>query len=435
MGISLADSGKAALPTQAISDEATAEAEKDDGSARVPLGFVVDGDASIRSFLSLVLHGVGIDTEEFADGQTFRLALARRAPDIVFLNIALESAEAIECVMALGMRAYSGYVQLMSNRGSAVLQHVKSIGHQQRLQMLAPLKKPFDTSVLLKVVHDLKLGHAQSLAARVDLKDALRQGWIEFWYQPKIDLRKKQLIGTEAFARARHPQHGVLMPNAFMPGASESSLITLSELALERALKASVNFANLGVTLRPAINIPIEALVKMPVEDVARAYRDKFEKWPGLIIDIAEEQIITDLPLASELAKKLLPLDIHLAIDHFGRAYSALTRLKESPFAELKLDRAFVNDCAGDKVNAPLCKTVIDLAHGFGSIAVGIGIEKASDAVAMVSMGCDCGQGFLLGQPMPEERFSSLLRQRAASQGRQLAAEQAEAARAAAQHA
>jgi len=431
----LANSVKAASPTQAASDKAAAEAEKADGSARVPLGFILDGDASIRSFLSLVLHGVGIDTEEFADGQTFRLALSRRTPDIVFLDIALESAEALECVMALGMRGYAGYVQLMSNRGSAVLQHVKSIGQQQRLQMVAPLKKPFDTSVLLKVVHDLKLGHPQSLAARVDLEEALRLGWIEFWYQPKIDLRRKQLIGTEAFARARHPQHGILMPDAFMPGASESSLITLSELALERALKASVSFAKLGVTLRPTVNIPVGALVKIPVEDVVQTYRGKFEKWPGLTIDIAEEQIITALPLASELAKKLRHLNIHLAIDHFGRAYSALTRLKDSPFAEFKLDRTFVNDCASDKVNAPLCKTVIDLAHGFGSIAVGIGIEKASDAVALVSMGCDYGQGFLLGQPMPEERFSSLLRQRAASQGRQLAADQAEAARDAAEHA
>lgn len=216
----MANSAKAAPPAQAASDKAPAEAEKADRSAHVPLGFVVDGDASIRSFLSLVLHGVGIDTEELPDGQTFRLALSRRAPDIVFLNIALESAEALECVMALGARGYGGYVQLMSNRGSAVLQHVKSIGLQQRLQMLPPLKKPFDTSVLLKVVHDLKLGHPQSLAARVDLEQALRQGWIEFWYQPKIDLRKKQLIGTEAFARARHPQHGILMPNAFMPGAT-----------------------------------------------------------------------------------------------------------------------------------------------------------------------------------------------------------------------
>jgi EAL domain-containing protein (putative c-di-GMP-specific phosphodiesterase class I) len=63
---------------------------------------------------------------------------------------------------------------------------------------------------------------------------------------------------------------------------------------------------------------------------------------------------------------------------------------------------------------------VIDLAHGFGRKPVAMGIEKASDAVALVSMGCDFSQGFLLGQPMPEQRFILLLRQRAANQGREL---------------
>ena len=85
----------------------------------------------------------------------------------------------------------------------------------------------------------------------------------------------------------------------------------------------------------------------------------------------------------------------------------------ELPFVEIKLDRAFVADCGTDKVNARLCKTVIDLAQNFGRVTVAEGIDKASDAVALVSMGCNYGQGFLLGQPMPEERFASLLRQRA----------------------
>jgi EAL domain-containing protein (putative c-di-GMP-specific phosphodiesterase class I) len=92
------------------------------------------------------------------------------------------------------------------------------------------------------------------------------------------------------------------------------------------------------------------------------------------------------------------------------------------PFAELKIERNFVADCGTDKVNAPLCKTVIDLAHNFGRAAVAMGIEKAADAIALVSMGCDFGQGLLLGQSMPEERFVSLLRQRAATKGRNLPA-------------
>jgi EAL domain-containing protein (putative c-di-GMP-specific phosphodiesterase class I)/CheY-like chemotaxis protein len=385
---------------------------------RAPLCFVVDGDASIRHFLSLVLHGVGVDTEELAHGNSVEAALDKRKPDLIFLNIALESSEAIETVIALGRRAYTGHVQLMSARGSAVLAHVKSIGEQHRLQMLPILKKPFETTAILKIMQELKLGDPPSVAGRIDLEEALNKNWIEFWYQPKIDLRKKQLAGIEAFARARHPAYGVLLPDAFMPGAREAAITTLSELALTQSLNASRNFAKLGVNLRLAVNIPVTALVKLPLIEIIQTHRSSFEKWPGMIIDIPEEQIISDIALANEMSKKLKPLDVQLAVDHFGRGYGSLARLKESPFAELKLDRAFVTDAGTDKVNAPLCKSVIDLAHSFGSVAVAIGIEKASDALALTSMGCDHGQGFLLGQPMPEERFISLLRQRAMPQAK-----------------
>jgi EAL domain-containing protein (putative c-di-GMP-specific phosphodiesterase class I) len=410
----------AATPAQTIA--ATPEAEAPPSEARAPLCFVIDADASIRHFLSLILHGSGIDTEEFPDGQAIRTALGRRQPKFVFLNIALESSDAIECVLALSRSAYTGAVQLMSNRGSAVLAHVKSIGEQHHLRMLPVLKKPFETSVVLKVLQELRLGEPPAVAGRIDLGEALRNRWIEFWYQPKIDLRKKQLIGVKAYSRARHPKDGVLMPSAFMPGASEGDLVTLSEQALDQALQASLKFCKLGVNLRPAVNIPIAALVKVPVVDIVQSHRGKFEKWPGLIIDVAEEQIVSDLALANDITKKLQHLEVRLAIDNFGRGYSSFARLKELPFAEIKLDRAFVTDCGSDKVNAPLCKTVIDLAHNFGSAAVAVGIEKASDALALVSMGCDYGQGFLLGQPMPEERFISLLRQRANPTARQGAA-------------
>jgi EAL domain-containing protein (putative c-di-GMP-specific phosphodiesterase class I) len=388
------------------------------GEARAPLCYVVDGDGGIGHFLSLILHGAGIDTEEFPDGNALRMATEKRHPDLVFLDVPLQSSEATASVVALSAAGFRGRVQLMSNRGSAVLAHVKGIGEQHHLQMLPVLRKPFETSVVLKILEEHRLGHPPAVAGRLDLDEALKNDWIEFWYQPKIDLRKKQLIGVEAFARARHPQHGVLMPSAFMPGAQEASLIALSEKALEHALQAGLKFSKLGVGLQMAVNISLNALVKLKVPDIVQTYRSQYEKWPGLIIDIMEEQIVTELSLAAELTKQFSPLNVKLAIDHFGRGYSSLVGLKDLPFAELKLDRMFVADCGTDKINAPLCKTVIDLAHSFGSVAVAIGIEKASDALALVSMGCDYGQGFLLGQPMPEERFISLLRQRT-MQGRQ----------------
>lgn len=389
-----------------------AVADEENRAPRAPLCFVVDGDDSIRQFLSLILHGVGIDTEEFPDGQGLRAALARRQPDLVFLDIPIESAGSIACVGVLGDSHFRGRVQLMSSRGSAVLTHVKTIGEQRQLQMLPVMRKPFETSAVLKVLHQHKLGDPPAVAGRIDLDEALAKGWIEFWYQPKIDLRKKQLVGTEAYARARHPQYGVLLPNAFIPGASEASLIKLAEETLRQALGAALNFSRLGLNLRMAINMPLAALTKVPIAEVVGIEHAKFSKWPGLLIDVDEAQILTNLALADDFTKKHEQLNVQLALDNFGRGYSSLTELKKVPFAELKLDRAFVTDCGTDKVNAPLCRTVIDLAHSFGSTAVAIGIEKASDALALVSMGCDCGQGFLLGQPMPEERFLSLLRHR-----------------------
>ena len=385
-----------------------------------PLCYVVDEEPSIRHFLSLVLHGSGIDTMEFPDGTSLRTAIAERVPDLVFHNISLDSADAIESVVALGTVGFRGAVQLMSNRGAAVLEHVKGIGLQRQLNMLPVLKKPFETDAIVTIINELKLGIPAAGAAHLDLDEAIANGWIEFWYQPKIDLRKKQLAGAEAYARARHPQNGVVLPGAFMPGAAESSVVKLSELALTNVLKAGLTFSNLGINLRLTVNIPVNALVKTPVDEIVRMFRPNPDRWPGLIIDVPEEQIVTDLALASDLTKRLERFNVRLAIDDFGRGYSSLARLGELPFAELKLDRNFVADCGSDKVNAPLCKTVIDLAHNFGRTAVAMGIEKAADAVALVAMGCDYGQGFLLGQPMPEERFISLLRQRAATQGRKL---------------
>jgi EAL domain-containing protein (putative c-di-GMP-specific phosphodiesterase class I) len=400
---------------------ATAATDSASGASRAPLCFVLEEEPTIRHFLSLILYGSGVDTEEFADGAAFRQAMAKRKPDLVFVNIPLDSSDAIESVVSLGKHGFFGFVQLMSNRGSAVLEHVKAIGEQHKMNMLPVLKKPFDTVAIMKILQTLKLGHAPTVAARIDLDEALANNWIEFWYQPKIDLRRKQLAGAEAFVRANHPQHGYLQPSAFMPGASDSALVTLSERALANVLVAGQKFSKIGVNLRIAVNIPVSALVKLQVGDIVRTHRPNGGSWPGLIIDITEEQIVSDLALATEITKNLLPHNVRLAIDDFGRGYSSLVRLKELPFAELKLDRSFVADCGTDKVNAPLCKTVIDLAHNFGSVAVAIGIEKASDAVALVSMGCDIGQGFLFGQPMPEERFLSLLRQRAQGATKQVA--------------
>jgi len=112
-----------------------------------------------------------------------------------------------------------------------------------------------------------------------------------------------------------------------------------------------------------------------------------------------------------EIATQLRIYGITLSIDDFGEGYSSFARLREIPFAELKLDMSFVKNCANDKKHAAICQAVIQLAHNFDAVAVAEGIDNASDLQAIHRMGCDIGQGFFFARPMPRAEFVSMLRQ------------------------
>jgi len=255
-------------------------------------------------------------------------------------------------------------------------------------------------------------GLPASAPTRIAVDEALRNNWLEIWYQPKIDLKRKCLAGAEALARIRHPQEGMLWPESFLPGIDEASLTQLTEHALLTTLRNWSMFADAGFNLHLAINVPASALSKLPIAEIVTQNRPKSETWPGLILEVTEDQIVRDIALAKECAGELKACGVTIAIDDFGAGYSSFSSLRDLPFAELKLDGSFVKNCAIDATNAAICQTAIDLAHRFGSVAVAKGVESMADLQALVVMGCDFGQGMLVAPPTPKERFLELLSQR-----------------------
>ncbi len=247
---------------------------------------------------------------------------------------------------------------------------------------------------------------------RIAIAEALRSNWIEIWYQPKIDLKRKCLAGAEALARIHHPQLGVLLPGSFVPEVDEDGVAELAQHALLATLCDWTMFEDAGFNLHLAVNVPVGVLLKLPIAQLVSEYRPRSEQWPGLIVEVTEDQIVRDIALANEIAAQLRVSGISIAIDDFGAGYSSLSSLRDLPFAELKIDRSFVRGCATDATNAAICQTAIDLAHRFGSGAVAEGIENQADLQALMVMGCDFGQGVLIAPPMPKERFLDLLRQR-----------------------
>ena len=387
--------------------------EKRRPAGQTPLCHVVDEDSSIRHFISLIMQGSGIDTQEFADGESFRKATGSQKPDIVFINVPNDSDDAQKSMTVLSDTGYMGAVQLISTLPPQMIEAAKNAGLQLKLRMLPSMRKPFDSTAVHKIINDLKLGMPPTVAARIVLDDALKNDWIEFWYQPKIDINRKKLVGVECLVRARHPQHGILPPNAFMPGARDDAVASLAKKAVADAVRSSDLFATLGVNVPLSVNMPLDILAKLSLGDVLNPLKPDPSAWPGLIIDLHEKSVIHDMPVAIEVSKKIAPLNVKLALDDFGNGYNAVAKVKELPFAEIKIGREFVTNCSIDKSKAAVCKNAIELAHKSGAVAIAVGIERGAEVLMLAGMGCNGGQGYLLGQPMPETRFIALLRLRA----------------------
>jgi len=241
---------------------------------------------------------------------------------------------------------------------------------------------------------------------KVTLAQALKRGWLELWYQPKVSLQSGKLIGAEGLVRVRHPDLGVLGPGAFLPGAGEAEMLAMTERVIVAALRDWRECAAAGApSLKLAVNVPASAFGKLPITQMIRDERPKSADWPGLILEVTEDQVVNDLKMAQEVANELRAQNCGLAIDDFGAGYSSLGRLKELPFTELKIDRAYVADCNTDKVKSGMLESIVELAHRFGLKSVAEGIETPYESHKLQGIGCVVGQGYLFAKPMAREDF------------------------------
>ena len=244
---------------------------------------------------------------------------------------------------------------------------------------------------------------------KIPLGEVLKRDWYELWYQPKIELKTMRLVGAEALVRARHPTRGVVAPFFFLPDANEEDLLKLTEEVILTALGDWDVFNEHGVAMKTAVNVPVSAFVKLPITRMLREARPRAANWPGMVLEVTEDQIIHDLNLANDVADALRELNCTLALDDFGAGYSSLARLKQLPFSELKIDRSYVMNCDRDPLNAGLCETIVELSKRFGLTTVAEGIETVHESHKLQGIGCQVGQGYLFAKPMPRDQLIGLI--------------------------
>jgi EAL domain-containing protein (putative c-di-GMP-specific phosphodiesterase class I) len=372
--------------------------------ARPSLCFVVDTDFGYLHDLSRTLRGLGVNTVEFVNSARLGENVDNHNPDIVFVNVnAADPYDCARALLSLKECRFGGRVQLIGRCDPAFLESFRKIGSDVSLTMLPVLQKPVDLAAVRKIVQEQKLNTELVSPPDLSLKKAISSNWIDFLYQPQVDLKKKMVVGAEAFVRISHPQHGLLPPARFLGGASEEDLTEVAAQAITKAVKTSAAFFKAGVSLKFAININVETLAKLPVAILVEKHRPQDDQWPGLVFDVTETQVLTKTALLKSRIPGLQQAGISVAIDNFGRGNSSFGIFKELPFSEIKIDRSCVQGCADQKGNANICKTMIELAHNFGSTASAVGIEASADAQQLLGLGCDVGQGYLFAKPMTEQ--------------------------------
>ncbi len=385
--------------------------------------FIIDDEPAIQNLLATSLAPFECAIEKYRSAEAVMVALQRIRPHLVFLDVSLEGSDAIDVMRGLGEVRFAGKVQLISGKDPQTLRNLQLIGERHTLKMLPPLQKPFSIAAVRKVAEQClaEIADAPAIAPeppvdshyqKLTLEEVLQNNWLQIWYQPKIDIQKMKPVGAEALARCVHPVFGTLMPASFLPGADEASLAKLGERALIQALYDWPLFNRLGIPIKLSINLSVESLSRIPITKIIRELRPKESNWPGMIVEVTEDQAIKDIHAIHEIATQLKLYGISIAIDDFGAGYSHLARLKELPFEELKIDRSLVSNCDQDAHTASLCRMAIELAHKFDTVAVAEGIERPSEVRALQEMGCDMGQGHLFAHATPRDTLIASMRKR-----------------------
>jgi len=225
----------------------------------------------------------------------------------------------------------------------------------------------------------------------------------QFWlaFQPIVNAASGDLTAFEVLLRWDHPTLGVLAPDEFIAIAEESNHIAvLGAWVLDRACRAAANWHNSGLRAAVAVNCSVRQLAQPDAVGIVRAALERHglaAKW--LHIEVTESVF---LPASdAQMLQVLRQLDgfgIRLAVDDFGTGYSSLARLRDFPMRQIKIDKSFIADIDGQS------RSVIEgaalIARRFDLEIVAEGVETLEQATALLSLGIDCFQGFLVGRPV-----------------------------------
>lgn len=262
-----------------------------------------------------------------------------------------------------------------------------------------------------------QIGQSEAARSRRNLELELKRAWaageFETFFQPQVSLADGGVVGAEALLRWKHPNHGMVLPGAFI-GVLENSRLAeqVGDFVLDQACRHVADWrAATGRPLRVGVNLFERQFVR---PDQPRRIERALDQ-TGLPPDALELEIIeTSVTGADESSirrvKRLRDIGVGIAFDDYGTGYASLGLLKRYPITRLKIDRSFVRDMTTDQGDAAIVELVVSLGRKFGLEVTAEGVETDAQHARLVEIGCPEGQGYLFGRPLSADDFARMLR-------------------------
>jgi EAL domain-containing protein (putative c-di-GMP-specific phosphodiesterase class I)/ActR/RegA family two-component response regulator len=373
---------------------------------------IIDDSAFLRMLLQNALKACGVKRiTEASDGQEalVHLASTDESVDVIFCDLDMPTVDGIQFIRALAAFERPPRLVLLSSAPERTLRAAETLARGAGIEVAGALQKPFKHKDIQTILCSLpprkdRLPNRPQVEIGVkELADGIAGGEIELYYQPKVSLKTRALIGVEALARWNHPIHGMLPPVAFIPLAEKENLASaLTEVVLAKAVAQCAAWRRSGLACKVAVNLSPKMLTDRTLPEKLTKIVSKAGITPeDLILEVTESGMFVDDLLSMEIVARLDLRGYSISIDDFGTGYSSIQQLQRLPFAELKIDRMFVNGAARSSVNQTVIRSSVELARKLKMSVVAEGVETAEDWSFVYAADCDIAQGYYIARPMP----------------------------------
>ncbi|MBI3561036.1 MAG: EAL domain-containing protein [Gammaproteobacteria bacterium] len=249
------------------------------------------------------------------------------------------------------------------------------------------------------------------LSVLSDLRSAIENDELYLEYQPKLSLADGRVTGVEALVRWRHPVHGRVMPDDFIPTAEQTGLIKrLSPWLLEKAVRDCKHLHELGHKISVSINLSVWDVQDGKLADSIRLILEQAQ-FPAefLLLEITERVMMAEPDRAYQILVEIDKMGVKIVIDDFGTGFSSLVYLKQMPVDTLKIDKSFVINMLHDESDSTIVHSIIELAHNLGLDVVAEGVENDQTWMWLKKWRCDYAQGYYVSHPLGLQELENYL--------------------------